>query len=65
MARFSKSILFAVLALAVACTAAPSGEASPMPADAKTRHYTFTLEKDLPLTFFAAFGSIYGNFNSC
>ena len=70
MARFSKSILFAVLVLAVACTAAPSGEASPMPAGepaplsvgAETRHYTFTLEKDLPLTFFAAFGSIYGNY---
>ena len=70
MARFSKSILFAVLALAVACTAAPSGEASPMPAGepaplsegAETRHYTFTLGKDLPLTFFAAFGSIYGNY---
>ena len=70
MARFSKNILFAVLVLAVACTAAPSGEASPMPAGepaplsvgAETRHYTFTLEKDLPLTFFAAFGSIYGNY---
>ena len=36
-----------------------------MPADkggAGTRHYVFTLEKDLPLTFFAAFGSIYGNY---
>lgn len=53
------------MALAVAGMAAPLGEAAPMPADkdaAGTRHYVFTLEKDLPLTFFAAFGSIYGNY---
>jgi membrane-associated phospholipid phosphatase len=36
-----------------------------MPVDkggAGTRHYVLTLEKDLPLTFLAAFGSIYGNY---
>ena len=70
MARLLKTILFVALAFAgvpvlAHAGAGLAGETAPLLSDkdaAGARHYTFALEKDLPLTFFAAFGSIYGNY---
>lgn len=62
--RFLKSILFVALAFAGVPVLAHAEDApAPSGMDAVgTRHYDFSLERDMPLTFLAAFGSIYGNY---
>ena len=57
MSRFSLKIcIFAILACAVAGASAADSTQVP------ERHYEVTLVRDMPLTFFAAFASVYGNY---
>lgn len=54
MSRFSLKIcIFAILACGVAGASASQTE---------TRHYEVSLSMDMPLTFFSAFASVYGNY---
>ena len=59
MPRFLKMCFFVAFLTGVACAQLAE---SASPVVEPQRHYSVSLEKDLPLTFVSAFASIYGNY---
>ncbi len=59
MPRFLKMCFFVALLASVACAQLAESIA---PVAKPERHYGISLERDLTLTFFSAFASIYGNY---